>query len=56
MATKYAEIWKSPLNGNWYWHIRGGNHEIVAQSEGYTTRAAAEHGLRVVFGGPLYDR
>jgi uncharacterized protein YegP (UPF0339 family) len=52
----YAEIWKSALNGLWYWHIRSGNHEIVSQSEGYTTKTAALHGLRLIFDGPAYDR
>jgi uncharacterized protein YegP (UPF0339 family) len=52
----YAEIWKSPFDGLWYWHVRGRNHEIVTQSEGYTTRAGALHGLRLIFSGPLYDR
>jgi uncharacterized protein YegP (UPF0339 family) len=46
----YAEIWRSTNNFQWYWHIVGGNHQIIAQSEGYTTKAAAEHGLRVALG------
>jgi uncharacterized protein YegP (UPF0339 family) len=52
----YAEIWKSPFDGLWYWHVRGRNHEIVTQSEGYTTKASALHGLRLIFNGPVYDR
>lgn len=53
---RYAEIWLSTTNYQWYWHIRAGNHEIIAQSEGYTTKASAMHGLRLVFSGPCYDR
>jgi uncharacterized protein YegP (UPF0339 family) len=52
----YAEIWKSPRNHQWYWHIRAANHEIVSQSEGYMTKAGAIHGLRLIFSGPVYDR
>jgi uncharacterized protein YegP (UPF0339 family) len=52
----YAEIWQSPRDGLWYWHIRGANHEIVTHSEGYTLKAAALHALRLVFRGPIRDR
>lgn len=52
----YAEIWLSPHNLHWYWHIKAANHEIVSQSQGYTTKAAALHGLRLVFSGNIYDR
>ena len=52
----YAEIWKSSHNGHWYWHVRAANHEIVTQSQGYTTKAAALHGLSLIFTGPTYER
>lgn len=32
----------------WYFRVRARNGEIVAQSEGYTTRAAAEKGIRAL--------
>ena len=28
-------------NGQWYFHIKAGNGEIVAQSEGYTVKQSA---------------
>jgi uncharacterized protein YegP (UPF0339 family) len=52
----YAEIEQSKRNFQWYFRIRSkGNHEIVAQSEGYTTKAACLHGLRLVHAGPIYE-
>ncbi len=41
MATKKKlrfEYGKNP-DGQWYWHIKAGNREIVAQGEGYKARA-----------------
>ncbi len=26
-------------NGQWYWHIRAGNSEIIAEGEGYKRKA-----------------
>lgn len=51
----YAQIWKSPKNGLWYWHVRSANHEIISQSQGYHSKEAAIHGLRLTFAGPCYD-
>lgn len=31
--------------GEWRFHVKGANGEIVAQSEGYTTRRGCERGL-----------
>lgn len=31
------EMWKAE-DGLWYWHLRSGNNEIVAQGEGYKNR------------------
>ena len=33
----------------WYWHLQAANGEIVAQSEGYGSEAAAERGLEAMF-------
>ena len=35
-------------NGNWYWRLKAANGEIVAQSEGYTTKQSCLHGISVV--------
>lgn len=33
-------------NGLHYWHIKAANGEILAHSEGYTTRQGAERGAQ----------
>jgi uncharacterized protein YegP (UPF0339 family) len=35
----------------WYWHAKGGNGEIVAQSEGYTEKGSAERAAEDTFPG-----
>jgi uncharacterized protein YegP (UPF0339 family) len=37
---KTIEVFKG-TDGQWYWHLRAGNGEIVTQSEGYTRKASA---------------
>jgi uncharacterized protein YegP (UPF0339 family) len=32
------EYWKSDSDGQWYWHFKAGNGEIVAQGEGYASK------------------
>ena len=32
----------------WYWHVTAKNGKIVAQSEGYTTKAGAQKGLKAL--------
>jgi len=46
MAGKF-ELYKSP-NGQFRFRLRAGNGEIIAVSEGYTTKAAASNGIRSV--------
>ncbi len=29
------EYWRSIPDGQWYWHLKSGNGEIIAQGEGY---------------------
>ncbi len=41
MASKKKlrfEYGKNP-DGQWYWHIKAGNREIIAQGEGYKRKA-----------------
>jgi uncharacterized protein YegP (UPF0339 family) len=35
-------------NGQWYWSIRGGNHERMATSEGYKSKQSALDAIAVV--------
>lgn len=39
------EVWQSRNNQQWYFRLKAPNHEIICNSEGYTTRAGAEQGL-----------
>jgi uncharacterized protein YegP (UPF0339 family) len=51
-------IWQSAANYWWYWRLRSGNNEIIANGEGYTTKAACLHAIRLVDGGrnlPIYE-
>jgi len=41
------EYWKSAKNLQWYWHLKGGNGEIISQSEGYTTKSMCLNGIRL---------
>ncbi len=41
----YYSVWKSTVNSNWYWNLKSANHEKIAQSEGYTTKASALHAI-----------
>lgn len=31
--------------GDWRWRLRGGNHEIIASGEGYTSKANCSHAI-----------
>jgi uncharacterized protein len=42
------ELFKSPSNANHYWRFKAPNNEIVAQSEGYATKAGAQHAVNVI--------
>lgn len=46
----YFDIKKSS-NGQYWWVVKGENHETVCPSELYTSKAAAKHGIRVVKDG-----
>lgn len=32
----------------WYWHVKAKNGEIIAQSEGYKTKQAAQKGIKAL--------
>lgn len=47
------EVWSRPPyppegDPKWFFRVRAANGEIVAQSESYTTKAAAEKGIRAL--------
>ncbi|EMR74972.1 hypothetical protein MBGDF03_00158 [Thermoplasmatales archaeon SCGC AB-540-F20] len=42
------EYWQSDSDGQWYFHLKSPNNEIIAQSEGYTTMQNCLNGIEVV--------
>jgi len=44
----YFQFWRSDANNQWYWHIKGGNNEIVCSSEGYTEKSGVLNAIRLV--------
>jgi uncharacterized protein YegP (UPF0339 family) len=46
--SKY-EIWKN-TKGQWYWHFKAGNGEIVAGGEGYVKQADCVHAITLLKG------
>ena len=44
-AVPVFEVWQSSQNQQWYFRLKAPNHEIICNSEGYTTRANAEQGV-----------
>lgn len=41
------EYWKAD-NGNWYWHLKAANGEVIAQGEGYVKKDGATHAISLV--------
>jgi hypothetical protein len=46
MAGKF-EIW-TDSKGEYRFHLKAGNGEVIATSEGYTTKASAKNGIASV--------
>ena len=44
----YFQIWKSTQNGQWYWHLKAANHEIIASGEGYLSKEHCLHAVSLV--------
>lgn len=40
----YYQKWKAD-DGNWYWHLRAANHEIISHGEGYVGEQNCDHGI-----------
>ncbi len=47
------EYWRSCKNRQWYWRIKAGNSEPVAQSEGYKSKASILKVYRLLADTPL---
>ncbi len=39
---------KKGKDDQFYWNLKAANHEIICQSEGYTTKQGAEKGIESV--------
>ncbi len=51
------EITRSGKSGEFYFHLKAGNGEIILRSEGYTKKASAMNGIESVKkNSPLEDR
>jgi uncharacterized protein YegP (UPF0339 family) len=42
------KCWKSEKDGQWYFHLRADNDEIIVQSEGYETKDGCLNGVNSV--------
>ena len=44
MSEKF-EMWESTKDGQWYFHLKSPNGEIIASSQGYTTKDNCRNGI-----------
>jgi len=42
------EFWESKKDGMWYFHLVAPNNEIIAQSQGYTTKDNCVNGIESI--------
>lgn len=50
------QIFQSNLNGHWYWHLEGGNGEIMCQGEDHPTEALAKAAVKRIKRGALFAK
>lgn len=46
----YFYLFKSAANNQYYFNIKAANHVIIAQSEGYTTKANRQNAINIIKG------
>ena len=54
----YYQVWQSSSDYLWYWHLKAANNEIIANGEGYTSKAGALHAISLVkqsYNAPVYE-
>jgi uncharacterized protein YegP (UPF0339 family) len=54
----YFTIRQNQTNHWWYWRLLSGNHEIIANGEGYVAKSSCLHAIALVDGGrnlPIYE-
>lgn len=54
MSSKF-EVFKSPKNDQFYFHLKASNGQIILQSEGYTTKANCINGINSVKKNAIHD-
>ena len=47
------EFWQSPISKQWFWHIRAGNGEIIANGESYKRKAGVIHVHALICGNRM---
>jgi uncharacterized protein YegP (UPF0339 family) len=52
----YFEVFKSESNSRWYFHLSAANHEIILQSQGYSSRTASLGGMLSVLNNGGIDK
>lgn len=55
MSSKF-ELFKSPNDNLFYFHLKNSKGEIILQSEGYTTKANCQNGIRSVKKNAILDK
>jgi uncharacterized protein len=55
MSSKF-ELFKSPKDNLFYFHLKNSKGEIILQSEGYTTKANCQNGIRSVKKNAALDK
>ena len=46
--TERFEFWQSDKDGQWYFHLLAPNGEIIAQSQGYSSKDNCINGIKSV--------
>jgi uncharacterized protein YegP (UPF0339 family) len=46
--TEKFEMWESSKDGQWYFHLKAPNGEVIVSSEGYSTKDNCTHGIESV--------
>lgn len=56
VGRPYFQVWENE-GGEWYFNLKAANHEIILQSQGYSSRTAALNGfLSTLDNGLIYSR
>lgn len=48
MKAPKFEVFQSPRNNQWYWHLKSANGKVIAHGEGHTRKQDAERAIKTV--------